>query len=282
MRPRWHAPGKVTISIGLISKQTEKHHGEIILAADSETGYGDGSKDLDTKKLHEIQFADGRILMADAGILKNINLALAFIRDNAHSISMKNWQNVKDVIDKSMRQVRDSLLEGLNLNDERRSSFLRIDCYFELLIGFYCGGKPYLVHVDIEFCNASPVERSDFAAIGIGNDLAKYLLKEFKAADAGFALGQSEAISVIETVKANVKGCSGPTQVGLVWPMDDTSATVIIDASDVANTAKALSKQWIEMDASRREALIKSLERAACGRLGIEIGEHFRGQFKTK
>jgi len=88
----------------------------------------------------------------------------------------------------------------------------------EFLVGYYFNGEPSLFHIDIERCTALPTENRNFAAIGIGNDLAKFLLKEYNKVDSGFACADQIAIDVIATVKDNVKDCAGPAQVGISFP----------------------------------------------------------------
>lgn len=217
---------KVTIAIGIISrhKRHESDGGEIILAGESQTTYDDGTKDLSTQKISIIKFLNGRILMVHSGFVRPAVLAIKTIQEKAGTTTITDWKTVKNVIEESMREVRKSLIAGWDFSDDRLKTYLQLDQHFEFLVAFYCDGDPFLLHVDIYGCTACPAGNGDYAAIGVGSDLAKYLIKEFQQADPDFEFVDVIATAVIEKVKANVKDCDGATWVGFAYPDSDVFA----------------------------------------------------------
>jgi hypothetical protein len=239
---------KVTIAIGIISKQVRWGEGEIVLAADSQTTFPeDGTKDLLAEKIHIIQFKNGKALIAQSGMLRPAATALAMIKDRAANTVIENQDTVGTVIRTAIRDHRKELLAEWHFTDDRMKSYLKMDVYYEFLVASYFNGNARLSHIDIYNCNFSPMEKQ-YAAIGTGSDLAKYLLKEFKDADPQFEYGDLIATSVIEKVKENVDGCGGKTHVGIVFqstPENCGQAFIYPDelVADVAGGLKAVDSK---------------------------------------
>jgi len=210
------ASPKVTIAIGFISRPEDNSPGEIILACESQTTYGN-SKDYTAEKLNIIKFRNAKVLMANAGFVRESKLAVASIRERAANAVVESPQTVRLVIEEAMRDVRASLCYGKSITDER-AFFLNLDHGFDFLIGFYFHQTLYLFHVNISGCTVCPVENENYAAIGCGDELARYLIKEYQKADPRFIHCDQIAVSIIEKVKLHIVGCGGPTRVGHVFP----------------------------------------------------------------
>lgn len=214
---------KVTIAIGIISKHKRwpEDKGRIVLACDSQMTYSSGPKDLDARKINIIEFANAKVLTVQSGNAREATLAIKTIQGKARGVKIEDLQTVKNVFEESMREVRKSLLEGWNFTEERAKTYLQLEADCQFLVAFYFSGEPYLLHIDNYFCTLCPSENGDYAAIGIGSDLAQFLLKEYKEADANFEHVDLIAPAVIKKVKDNVKDCAGLTWVGIAEHVPD-------------------------------------------------------------
>lgn len=207
----------VTIAIGLISKRSRWGDGEIILASDSQLTFVNGPKDLHAEKLSAVQFRNGKLLMVHSGFVQPALKSVQAIRRLAE---VESIENAERVIEQGMRETRAALLGGLGLSEEREKTYLQLDNKHDFLIAFFVNGQPRLRYIDNYRCTVFPVEHQDYGAIGTGDYLALYLLKEHRAADPGFEFSDSAAISIIERVKDNVDGCGGACQLGIVLPLE--------------------------------------------------------------
>lgn len=246
----------VTIAIGLISNRSRWGDGEIILACDSQMTFADGPKDLSAEKLSVIKFKNGRLLMAHAGYVQPAKRSVQNIQRLAANEQM---ENADAVIEQGMRETRTALLADWNLTDERKKTYLQLDQKHEFLIAYYLNGKPFLRYVDNYACLVCPLENDKYGAIGIGNYLGLYLLKEHQMTDGDFEFSDLAAISVIERVKANVDGCGGSCQVGMVVPMTSgwQCDASIYPKPLVENTAQALLNWESRLASDRKSQLNK-------------------------
>ncbi|HLX68634.1 MAG TPA: hypothetical protein VKV04_03310 [Verrucomicrobiae bacterium] len=247
---------KVTIAIGIVSKRSRWGPGEIILASDSQMTFADGPKDLDAEKLSIVRFQNGRLLMVHAGYVQPAKKAVRTIQ---HLAKTERIENAERVIEKGMREVRKALLDGFDFSDERKKTYLQLDQKHEFLIAYYLNGEPFLRCADNYSCVVFPLENDKCGAIGLGKELGHYLLKEHQASDGDFEFSDLAAISVIERVKANVDGCAGPCQVGMVVPMaNEWECDVsIFPRPLVENTAHAINNFESNILSDRKSQLNK-------------------------
>jgi len=86
-----------------------------------------------------------------------------------------------------------------------------------LLVAYYFNEEPHLYKMDIYRGVYTRV--ASFEAIGGGESLGYYLLKENAKADPDFSQEMPIAISVVEKVIDNIDGCGRPTWVANVYPV---------------------------------------------------------------
>jgi hypothetical protein len=89
---------------------------------------------------------------------------------------LENDETVSNLAQEAVREVRKQLTEangGFVSSDEQQRYFS--DNYFELLIGSYFKGKPFLFTINIYWAITIPV-KTRYAAIGCGKPFAEYLL----------------------------------------------------------------------------------------------------------
>jgi 20S proteasome alpha/beta subunit len=200
--------------------------GRIILASDSQTTYPGGQKRLDSRKMTIVEFANARVLVAQAGSADLADKAVEILQRNAKEIKVANVETVPQTIQAAVREVRNYLMEvnkGCNFSDADWKSFFRDDNAFTLLFGYYFEIKPHLYTVDIDWCLAVPV-RTSFKAIGCGATLGEFLLKQYSEAVPDFEHGDVIATSVVEKVIENVEGCGRPSWVGIIEHVPDSKA----------------------------------------------------------
>lgn len=213
-----HRP-KMTIGIGLISKKSPNSESVIVLAADSEMNYEDERKDLMAQKLTAIEFKNARIMTVMAGMAQPALRALQLVQDMAKNIAVESSETIHRVFADAFRMVRNEcVLESGKTDEDGQRRYLIEDCDFSMLVGYCIGEKSYLERISLMKCSLWPVENKTFAAIGIGNHLGDYLLKESSLSDPDFALGFQTAVAAVLKIKQNVKGCGGKTQIGLAMP----------------------------------------------------------------
>src|SRR5579859_1954949 len=177
----------VTICIGMICRH-KKHPadiGKIVLATDSQTTYVSGPKNLSAKKINIVQFANGDVLTAQSGKARQAALAVETFQSKAKSEKITDFESVKSCLEESMREVRKSLLEGWGFTEERARTYLQLEADCEFLVAFHCAGKLHLCHIDNYYCTLCPTE-NHYSAIGVGSDLASYLLGEMNESDPEF------------------------------------------------------------------------------------------------
>ena len=246
--------GKVTIAIGFISKSAQPDKGHIMFACDSQMTYGSGPKDLSAQKLSVICFQNLKVLMTHSGMVGPGARVIKNIERRAANVRVETWETVAKVIQESVLEVKKSLLAAWDFTEERQLSYLRGDEWTEFLVAFYLHNQPFLFHIDIVRCLIHPTDIPDYSAIGIGNDLATYLLTEYRAADPQFRYSDQLAVSVIETVKKNVKDCGGQTRVGMVYPsmIPDFESQVFIYPDALVNSiVHELRLQEVELQSTK-------------------------------
>jgi hypothetical protein len=159
MRPsRRNVPArpKMTIGIGLISKDAAVNQNQIFLAADSEMSYGDERKDLIAQKLFTVEFSNARILLVQSGMANPAALAIEKIKELARDVKIESSESVEKVFADAMRSVRKKLIGDLDFSLSTTQDYLFREHGFDFLVGYYIGGKPFLMHTDISKCTLCP------------------------------------------------------------------------------------------------------------------------------
>jgi hypothetical protein len=213
--------------------------GRVILASDSQTTYPGGQKRLDSRKMTIVEFANAKVLVAQAGSADLADKAVEILQRHAKGVKIENVETVPQTVQAAVREVRNYLVElnkGCNFSGDDWKRFFRDDNSFILLFGYYFEVKPYLCTVDIDWCHAIPVKTS-FKAIGCGAALGEFLLKQYSEAVPDFEHGDVIATSVIEKVIENVEGCGRPSWVGIIEHVPDskTVAGDIVPADKICN-----------------------------------------------
>ena len=212
---------KVTIAIGFIrkSKPDKIELGQlssIWMASDSQATYGETKRE-NPNKINVVDFANGQILVAQAGSVELGDKTVEKLQQKSTDLKMDDAETAIKAVRSALLEVRTELLEwnkGVPIDLEK---FFWTEHRLNLLVGYFFKMKPYLFKTDIYSGIYSKVP--SFEAIGNGQSLGYYLLKEYSKSDPDMWDGFPIAVSVVEKVIENVDGCSAPTWVGTVYPI---------------------------------------------------------------
>jgi hypothetical protein len=97
--------------------------------------------------------------------------------------------------------------------------------------------------------------RLDYAATGIGEELALFLIREYKESDPQMEHLDAAAIMIIEKVADNIEGCGGPTWLGMLTILSNEhkSGYLLYPRDLVDPLAKAIKLE--ESNSSKKQVL---------------------------
>lgn len=209
----------MTLIAGLICKDA------IVLAGD--TLVTDSiAKTPHADKLHVIEFANLKVLVAESGLRKLSGDALERIRNKANGRTLQTDDEVARVVREAVGEVRTEQMQlypgPKNSEEELRAwkNFFQVDMPFELTFAYYWDDKPRLHTISVDDCICDRC-RSYFVTSGIGRDLADYLLATHANAGMSYWVGSYMLSFVIEMAKKYVRDCGGDTHIALIRPQGD-------------------------------------------------------------
>jgi 20S proteasome alpha/beta subunit len=185
----------------------------IVLAAESQTTMPPTGKLLGTDKIHIIEFEFDRVLVAEAGSDTLSNRAIEIFEKKAKGVKIDNAETVLNLAQKSMREVIETLKQQFNPNapPEQIHDFLwRDENRFELMIAFYAEQQPYLYVLNSAIAAIPDRKRSYFKTIGVGSDLAHYILKRYTRRELDYEFASVIAVKALIDVSHHIEGCGLP------------------------------------------------------------------------
>lgn len=273
----------MTIAIGLIARHARLLRRQIVLAADSQLTYPTGPKILDSQKINCVRFANAAILVAQSGFAAISKHFVELMTEKARSISIENKNTVSALAEETMREIRKPIFQTvreLNVPPENIGTYIQLNHHCEMLLASFFDGEPILSTIGILDCTPRPAENKNFAAIGIGSELATYLLNEYGMADPDFLFSENIAISVVQKVTDNVRDCGGPIQSGIVFPsMEDkrrTSAALILEPDLIQSVANELRRAERASLKQKREQMLTVIQNTWGGELGETVAAKLR------
>jgi 20S proteasome alpha/beta subunit len=222
--PFWKPEPKprVTLIVGIIAKDA------VVLSADSQTSYG-SLKIPDAEKIHVVKFKHGReVLVAGAGAVSLSNQAVEFISEMAGEIEVDSKWAVSEVVQKAMYKVR---VHQINIYPKRRYTLIDWKKYFletspmVLTVAYYAKNEPVLFTIFIHECIANFCD--GYSAVGVGDYLGSYLLKELYRPSMDKNLATTVAIKIAKDAATYVEGCGLPIKVATVQPRQRTAASLL-------------------------------------------------------
>lgn len=210
-------PKSMTIVIAIVAK-TNEDNDTIVVASDGQNTDGTFKK-FDAKKISVIPFKNSRILLAESGSSKLSGRAVEIFEHKAEGKSITDYETVSLLAQESVREVRQTMLGGFapgQITSEDFQRYIQNNWRFELLLAHYWKDTPRIVTIDNVSQVANKVQ-GHFAAVGCGADLANYLLGQHCRPNQSLSFAIATAIYVVEQVKQHIDGCSGDTQIGMVF-----------------------------------------------------------------
>lgn len=198
----------MTLIVGLICKDS------VILAGESETTRA-VSKYQGTLKLHQVTFRNGHVMIGEAGSAYPAGVCIDYFQRLAKDTTIVSDATVADTLDGAYRDyVRASLSPPIGTAECQEFHQKDIN-NFEFVLGFYAGGKPFLYTFSSIFGIAFKSSRR-FEMVGIGGELAEYLIKDIPVFDFKSRAAANTLAYVVGEVKTSISGCGGETQMSIV------------------------------------------------------------------
>jgi 20S proteasome alpha/beta subunit len=250
-KPRKKKP--VTLIVGIVCRDA------VILAAESETTRGN-AKYQGTHKLHIIPFKSGhRAIIGEAGSAFPAGVCADAVERIASITDVDNEYAIPKAVEAAFREMVKGG-HGPKMGSRKCQEFHgQEDNYFQFLIGYYFNGKPHLYEFSSYYASARKCPRP-FAVVGIGGDLAEYLLRPFAVAEMPAKQAMFTAVYVVGEVKNSVAGCGGPTQLAILSPHNACARLSPESIKDLESRAGYLKQKreaaHVEMRSNIAEATI--------------------------
>jgi hypothetical protein len=214
-----------------------------------------------------VPFRNGVALVGEAGSETVSNSALRRFRNAASETTIKDRETVLKTARQALREEFEELktANGATDDDAVRRMILDVGyCDWLLCAPFERGNTIELHHLRSDRLTAMPVTNGRIA-VGIGSDLANYLLgrmirPEFTVLDAA-----ALASYIIHEVKENVSGCSGFTQVSIAapWGVHEYPLAEIMEAERELKSADGFLKViWDNYVESILDAKLSGFQKA--------------------
>lgn len=198
----------MTLIVGVVCKDA------IVFGAESETTCGD-SKFQGTKKISIVDFIGGSVIVGEAGIQHLSHATVDKFIEVASKTKAENEESIVKALETSFRETTKRTIAP-RLGTKTCQDFYRQEYnYFEITLGFFCGGRPSIYILNPIFGIAVKC-RERFSRSGIGKDLAEYLLKDFPFENMDSRATTLAVTYVVREAKTSVSGCGGNTEIALV------------------------------------------------------------------
>lgn len=202
-----NAKPAMSILIGIICSEA------IVMAADShvtETRQGTFSS---VNKISVVEFwPNDEVLVAQAGLWPLTNRIVEKMREKARGTRITNPSIVTKIAEDSIRESKSPLdgEQAQNVNENPPA----------LMLAFYIHQKPHLYTVNVYGHGIASCPSVHYAAAGVGEYLANYLLREYAVPKSHSDLAVATAIFVSKKIKDNTKYCGGDTNIKRLYPLN--------------------------------------------------------------
>ena len=202
-KPQRKAP--MSILIGIICPEA------IVLSADSHVTEARQGTFNSVNKISIVKFwPNDEVLVAQAGLWPLTNRIVEKMREKAKGTRITSAGTVTQIAEDSIRESKKPL-------DEEQADYVNENPP-ALILAFYIGKKPHLYTVKVYGHGITSCPSDHYAAAGIGEYLANYLLKEYAVPNSHSDLAVATTIFVTKKVKENTKYCGGDTTVRRIVP----------------------------------------------------------------
>jgi 20S proteasome alpha/beta subunit len=183
----------------------------IVLATDSQiTNPYNGNFSI-VNKIGVIRFLMDEILVAQAGLWPLTNRVVQIMRKKAKGLKITSAEVVTQIAEDSIREAKSRL-------DKEQKDFVN-QHPTGLMLAFYVVKKPHLYTINAYGSGFVNEEEKHYDTMGIGSDLADFLLKEYAMPKSEANLAIATSIFAIKKVKDTNRFCGGDTTVKWIAPM---------------------------------------------------------------
>src|ERR1043165_1151921 len=199
-----------TLILGIVCKDG------IVVASDSQTTWGSG-KSWDAKKMTEMDYPYGKVLVAEAGAVITSSKTVECLGELAKDGHLFDKHGLRELAEKAIKKTRDDLRhQQFDCTSEEFREFLiveELNC--ELMMAHYEGKEPRIDTITLNLGLANRA-KSFFEAVGTGGDLASCLLTDLCTPELECNIASVIAVHVVEKVKRHDPYCGGPTKIGIL------------------------------------------------------------------
>jgi len=243
----------MTLIVGIVCRDT------VVLGAESETTRGP-AKYQGTDKLHLIGFkGGGYAVVGESGSDHPAGVCIDALNRVAPLTPVHDEYTIPTAVETAFREAV-KRGHGPKMGTRKCQEFHgQEDNFFQLLIGYYFKGIPFLYEFNSYFATARKCSRA-FAANGVGRDLAEYILGPLDVAQMCCNEAVFSIIYAAGEVKTSVSGCGGPTQIAIVPPNSKpvklTRESLGLMESRAYGLRERLKANLVEMKQNIREAAL--------------------------
>ena len=223
---------QMTLIVGMVCRDA------IVLAGDRETSAGD-TKFQTTHKLHLVPFLNKHYaIIGEAGAAFPARACLDTLRRLASTTKVTEVETISNSVAQAFWEMA-SKTHGPGIGDPGNQLFWDQDINrFQFMVGYYFKSKGYLYEFDSSH-GMVVTSREAYSLIGIGSDLARYLIKDIQIEKLDSRGAANASAYIMGEVKTAVSGCGGNTEIALVSSGNEPQ---ILSGSDVAKIEGSLKR----------------------------------------
>jgi len=249
----------VTLIIGIICREG------IVIASDSATTDTSNGVQQNTQKIHPVPFSNGNtVLVANSGSTESSEFAVRHMQEAAKTVALAGM-NAFEVLEKAIGETkRWMLFQKKSPGKSGKATLNELKNIWDqnaytLMWAYEIEKKKYLYGFDWNKEPGMPKRYKSFGAIGCGDEIAKFLLRDIDCSLMNLAEAATTAIYAVSVAKKLYGACGGPIQVAtMISPNDifiDQLKTLL---SDPAAMPKGIEYPTIKFES---QTIIDAVER---------------------
>jgi 20S proteasome alpha/beta subunit len=224
--------------VGIICKNA------IVLAAETQHTVGDSRKLTNAKKLSVVKFKNGDVIIGEVGMTATSRKAVQLIREAAADIMIESEDSVVKIAESAICQIRQDVLAGYQKRDytlDEQESIFKSNRFGLVIAHYYIPPSSlpshYVHHYGvpclwtITLTSPQAERQNPFAVMGAADDLATFILKQFKCEELSWYEATCLAIDALEGIKSEDIYCGGGTEFGSVDPLIGNTPTARVGES---------------------------------------------------
>lgn len=231
-----------------------------VVGSDSRLTESESDARDDSRKIRIVRLKDAGAIIATAGDADPAASIIENTEKRFNQSELTQDDTPKQLLEESIRDYKRTQAE-LNWGGSvelAQKSFVEKGIKTQFVLCYFFKGIPRMYATD-GIVNAQCFPKDyPYWCLGVGRDVANYLLKGLPIANMDSQHGTYTAVSIIKEIKNNVSGCGGPTQIGLV---SAGHLPQILSAESIQEREKIVS-DFDKQISERKQSLRESIEKA--------------------